>query len=176
MSSRRHTATASGGCKRLFPLVGPRRADLAALLDEDHVGVAPLAVHEVAEALQDLRIVERPLPLALVALDELLHVGLELGADAERILADHLAHVLDAALELLKPHAGALQPVGRADVEHEKAIDVLNQRLAIEIGRQEIGMPRLHAAVAADVEVPALLRGDDAYVLALRLGTLARAA
>src|SRR3954469_25688072 len=37
-------------------------------------------------------------------------------------------------------------------------------------------MPRIHAAVAADVEVPALLRGDDADVLALRLGAFARAA
>src|SRR5258706_2846552 len=37
-------------------------------------------------------------------------------------------------------------------------------------------MPRFHAAVAADVQVPALLRGDDADVLALRLGAFARAA
>src|SRR5881394_1950143 len=37
-------------------------------------------------------------------------------------------------------------------------------------------MPRLHAAVAADVQVPALLRGNDADVLALRLGAFARAA
>ena len=46
----------------------------------------------------------------------------------------------------------------------------------IEIARQQIRVPRLHAAVAADVEVPALLGGDDADVLALRLGALARAA
>src|SRR3954469_19595801 len=37
-------------------------------------------------------------------------------------------------------------------------------------------MPGLHAAVAADIEVPALFGGDDADVLALRLGALARAA
>jgi hypothetical protein len=35
---------------------------------------------------------------------------------------------------------------------------------------------RLHAAVAGDVEVPAALGGDDADVLALRLGALTRAA
>ena len=37
-------------------------------------------------------------------------------------------------------------------------------------------MLRLHAAVAADVQVVALLGGDDAEVLALRLGAFARAA
>src|SRR6185312_16606351 len=40
----------------------------------------------------------------------------------------------------------------------------------------ELRVLRLHAAVAADVEVVALLRRDDAEVLALRLGALARAA
>ena len=35
---------------------------------------------------------------------------------------------------------------------------------------------RLHAAVAGDIEVPAAFGGDDAHVLALRLGALARAA
>src|SRR5712692_1399849 len=37
-------------------------------------------------------------------------------------------------------------------------------------------MARLHAAVAAHVQVPALLRGNDADVLALRLRAFARAA
>src|SRR4051812_22493312 len=37
-------------------------------------------------------------------------------------------------------------------------------------------MPGLHPAIAADVEIPALLGGDDADVLALRLGAFARAA
>ena len=34
-------------------------------------------------------------------------------------------------------------------------------------------MARLHAAVAAQVEVPAFIGGNDAHVFALRLGTLA---
>src|SRR5882672_29192 len=37
-------------------------------------------------------------------------------------------------------------------------------------------MARLHAAVAAHVQIPALLRGNDADVLALRLGAFTRAA
>src|SRR2546429_5058254 len=35
------------------------------------------------------------------------------------------------------------------------------------VGGDQLGMARLHAAVAADVEVPALVGGDHAHVLAL---------
>src|SRR3546814_14621655 len=42
--------------------------------------------------------------------------------------------------------------------------------------RQQLGVTRLHAAVAADVEIPALLGRDHADVLALRFGAFARAA
>ena len=63
-----------------------------------------------------------------------------------------------------------------ADVEHQEAVDVADQRGGIEIARQQVRVARLHAAVAADVEIPALFGGDDADVLALRLGAFARAA
>ncbi len=75
-----------------------------------------------------------------------------------------------------QPDAGARQPVGGRDVVHQEAIDVLERRLLIDVGRQQVGVPRLGAAVAADVEVVALLRGDQAEVLALGLGALADAA
>jgi hypothetical protein len=52
----------------------------------------------------------------------------------------------------------------------------LNERLVIEILGEKICVSRLHSAIAADVEVPALLGGDHADVLALRLGAFARAA
>ena len=52
----------------------------------------------------------------------------------------------------------------------------LSGRLFVEIGGQQVGVPRLRAAVAADVEVVALLGGDQAEVLALGLGTFADAA
>src|SRR6266446_273536 len=166
MSSSRQTATS---CRLKFFFLRPCRPDLAALGDEDQVAVGRIAVDEVAEALEDLGRLDGFLPLALVVLDVALHVGFELGADAERILANHLAQVLDAAFQVLEPDAGALQPVAGADVEHEEAVEVPHQCLIIQIRRQQIGMARLHAAVAADVEVPALFSGDDADVLALRL-------
>ena len=45
--------------------------------------------------------------------------------------------------------------------------------LGVDVGQQQVGMPRPEAAVAADVKVPAVLGGDNAEVLALRLGALA---
>src|SRR5690606_8288430 len=71
---------------------------------------------------------------------------------------------------------GALQPVGCADVEHEKTVDGADQRLFIQIRGEEFGMARTHAAITGDIEVPAALGGDDADVLALGLGTLTGAA
>ena len=49
------------------------------------------------------RILDGHLPLALVGVDHARHVGFELGADAERVLADHLAQVVEAAFEVLEP-------------------------------------------------------------------------
>src|SRR5690606_24632633 len=49
------------------------------------------------------------------------------------------------------------------------------QGVAIEIGGEQIGVPGLHAAIAAYVKIPAALGGDHSYVLALRLGALAGA-
>src|ERR1019366_5239246 len=59
---------------------------------------------------------------------------------------------------------------------HEEAIDVLDARLGIDVAGEQFGVARLGAAVAAHVEVPALLGGDDAEVLALGLRTFADAA
>src|SRR6267378_6414610 len=171
MSSRRQIL-----CNFNFPLRRAGGTDLAALGDEDDVAIGLVAVDKMAEPLPPLRVGDPPLPLALVAVDQLLDVRLELGADAQRVLAHHLTHVVDAALQVLQPHAGALQPVAGADVEHEEAVDVLNQFLFIQILCKQISVSRLHAAVAAHVQVPAFFRGDDADVLALRLGALARAA
>ncbi len=83
------------------------------------------------------------------------------------------AQVVDAAFQAFQPHRGALQVIGGADVEHHEAVEILHQRVAIEIGRQQVRMARFHAAVAAHVQVPAFLGGDDADVFALRFGAFA---
>ena len=55
--------------------------------------------------------------------------------------------------------------VGRLDVVHQEAIDVADGHILIEIAGQQVGMPWLGAAVAADVKVPALFRGDQPEIL-----------
>src|SRR3989442_15536383 len=81
MSSSRQTATS---CRLKFFFLGARRPDLAALGDEDHVAVGRVAVHEVAEALEDLWRLDCLLSLALLALDVALQVGFELGGGGHR--------------------------------------------------------------------------------------------
>src|SRR5688572_21004278 len=77
--------------ERRFALVGSSRPYLPALGDEHDVAVGLVAVDEVAEALERFRVVDRLFPLALVGVHESLHVGLELGAEAEGVLAHDLA-------------------------------------------------------------------------------------
>src|SRR5215831_4039801 len=89
ISSSRHTFMRRRSCRDRLP----------AFFDEHHAAVGLVAVHEMAEAPEDLRRLDRLLPLAGVGLDLALHVGFELGAEPERIIADHLAQVVDADMQ-----------------------------------------------------------------------------
>lgn len=120
-----------------------------------------------------LGVVEHGLPLVLVALDVTPHRGLEVVGDPERVLAHDGPEMLEPALERVEPGGRALEAVGRADVEHEEAVDVAHEGLVVEVAREQPRMGGRLAAVAADVEVPALVGRDDADVLAAGLGTLA---
>ncbi|ENO77080.1 cellobiohydrolase A [Thauera sp. 27] len=156
--------------------LGARRADLSALLDEDDALIGTRIVDEGAEALAHSRVGDRRLPFALVGVDHVLHLALELVADAQRVVDQYGLQVVEATLQVVAPGTGALQAVGRAHVEHQEAVDQAHQGGLVEVGGDQLGMARLHAAVAAHVEVPAALGGDDAHVLALGLGAFARAA
>ena len=98
------------------------------------------------------------------------HLGLQVGGEAQAVVDDDALEIVEATLEVLHPHGRALQAIRRADVEHEKAVHELDQRGVVEARGEEVGMPRPHAAIAADVEIPADLGGNDAHILALRLG------
>ena len=159
-----------------LPLLGGRRAELVALGHPRDRRVGRVRrVHERAEAPQPLGVGEGRRPLVLVGVDVPGHGLLELVGEAERVVHDDVAHVVEAALEVLDPARGALQPVGGADVVHDVAVDVAQQGLVVEVAREQLRVRRLEAAVAADVHVPALVGGDDADVLAAGLRALARA-
>ncbi len=93
----------------------------------------------------------------------------------ERVVDDHGTQVVEPAVHRLDPRRGALQPVGGADVEHQEPVDELDQRVGVDIGGEQLGVPRGESAVAADVEVPAGLGGDHPEVLRPGLGALPRA-
>lgn len=152
------------------------RAELAAFGGSDDVRVRAGVVDEASEALEFLRVADGIGPFALVGVDDGLHLPVELLIDAEAVLQDHLLEVVQAAFQILAPYRGALQAVGGADVEHQEAVDGAVERCIVEVGGEQLGMARAHAAVAADVEVPAVLGGDHADVLALSLGALSGAA
>ncbi|CCJ88919.1 hypothetical protein BN132_847 [Cronobacter turicensis 564] len=147
-------------------------SELAAL----HGFIRFIAVHIRAEQRQPVGARQRGLPFALVAFDHLRHFALQLLANPERILKNDLAQIINAAFQVIHPGAGALQAVGGADVKHQEAVDGAQQRLPVEIACEEIRVARLHAAVAADVEIPAFVGGDHAHILALRLSAFAGAA
>src|SRR5579883_510696 len=149
---------------------------LLALVDELDGRLGFIGIDELLEKPAFLRIVDDFFPLALVAVHKELDLLFQLLTDAQTVIDDDFAQALDTAFHLLQPHGCARQAIGGLDVVHQESIDVLDAGFFIEVGGEEVGMARLSAAVAADVQVPALLRGDDAEVLALRLGTFADAA
>src|SRR5690606_13414209 len=160
----------------LAAFAGPRRTRLATLAHEYHLCVLGIGIDELAEALEPGRIVQRAFPFALVTAHHSGHLLLQFGAEAELVVDDHGLQVVEAALQVFQPHRGALQAVGGADIEHQEAVDVADEGCVVEVGGKQVGMARAHAAVAADVEVPALVGGNYAEVLGLRLGAFAGAA
>src|ERR1700738_4128401 len=76
-----------------------RRSGLSALIDEDDTTVRTIAVDEVTEAPQGLRIADGLLPLAFIRVDPALHIRFEFGADAEPILAHHLFEIVQPSVE-----------------------------------------------------------------------------
>ncbi len=89
---------------------------------------------------------------------------------------DHVPQVVQAALQPVQPGRGALQPVRRADVEHQEPVDEPDQFGVGQVLGQQVRVARGGPAVPADVQVPAGSRRDHPEVLALRLRALARTA
>ena len=96
--------------------------------------------------------------------------------NAELVVDEDALQLGEPSRAFVEPSGRALEPARGANVEHQESVDVAEQVSLIEIAREEHRVLRLHAAVAADEEVPPLLAGDDAEVFALRFGAFARAA
>jgi hypothetical protein len=80
---------------------------------------------------------------------------------------------VEPALVLLLPWRRALEAVGGAHVVDEVTVDDRDGGLVVDVLDEQLGVPWGEPAVAADVDVPAVVGGDEADVLAARLGALA---
>lgn len=143
----------------LGPVDGTRL--LAVLLHLHAVG-GGVRVGELLELGREGRVPDGLGPLVEEGVDELAHLGLERRAEAQLILEDHLLEVLDAAGQLLEPAGRALQLVGRADVEHEVAVEDGDHLGRRHVLGQELRVSRLGAAVSGNEDVEALLCGNEA--------------
>lgn len=104
-------------------------------------------------------------PLVKEAVDQLLHLCLEGRADAELVLEDDLLQVFDTTRQSLEPSRRALQLVGCADVEHEEAVDDGDNVNRSHVAGQKLSVPGLGTTVTADVDVEALVGGDEAEAM-----------
>lgn len=147
------------------PADGPALASL--LLHLDAVD-AVVGVLELPELGRYGRAPDGLGPLVEEAVDELLHLGLEHGADAQPVLEHHLPQVRDAARKALEPGRRALQPVRHPDVEHEVAVEHRHHVCRGHVLGQELRVPGLGAAVARDEHVEPLFRRDEAEARAGR--------
>ena len=77
------------------------RTALPALADELDARLRLVGVDELPEPAAFLRIADDGRPFALVRVDQVLHHRFELGGDAELVVDDDVADVVDAAFELL---------------------------------------------------------------------------
>src|SRR5207248_2257932 len=111
-------------CFRQLATLFPRgRPDLAALLQEQDVGIGLLAVDEVSEPAERGRVFDRLLPLTFVAGYYTGHVRFQLRGNSQLIATDHTLQVLQAAFEVVPPGRCPLQSICCPDVEHQKAVD-----------------------------------------------------
>mmetsp|Transcript_3581 Transcript_3581/g.6125 ORF Transcript_3581/g.6125 Transcript_3581/m.6125 type:complete len:655 (+) Transcript_3581:123-2087(+) len=157
----------------LGPVRRPLLPPLGDVLDELLVAVR---VDELPEALAHGRVGRGRGPLVLVRVHHVLHLRLQVRVDLQVVVDDDLFQVVNAARQPLQPGRGPLELVGRLGVVHEEAVQVLDGRVLVDGGGEQVPVAGLDAAVAAHVQVVARLGGNEPKVLALRLRALARAA
>ncbi|MNR51297.1 hypothetical protein D3C85_1709520 [compost metagenome] len=68
-----------------------------------------------------------------------------------------------------------MQTIGSADVKHQETIHGAQQGFVIQIAGKQIRMARLHAAVTAQIQVPALVGRNHPDVFTLGFGAFAGA-
>lgn len=160
------------------------------------------SVDKLTELLPQFRIGHGLAPLINVRADQLGHVFLQLLADAQLVVEDHLLETVHAIR--VNPRGCADQSIGSTDVEHEESIQDADDLGWRDVFGKEVSMAGVGASIATNKDckqgstrapasgrdrvarehwcersrltVPAFVRGDQAKILRLSLGALSNAA
>ncbi|MND98739.1 hypothetical protein D3C80_911030 [compost metagenome] len=116
------------------------------------------------------------MPFALIRVDNPRHLLLQFVGNPQTVIHDHIAQILDAALQIVHPGAGALQTVGGTNVKHQETVHGAQQGFVVQIAGKQIRMAWFHAAVPAQIKVPALVGRNHPDVFTLRFGAFTGAA
>lgn len=103
------------------------------------------------------------------------YIGFELVADAEVVIDDDLAQVVDATRQWIEPSARAGSFICRVCVVPQEAVEIFYAGFLVEIGGKQDLVLRLSTAVAGPVEVPAFFGSDQSEVFAPGFSALAHA-
>src|SRR5690606_14221993 len=122
---------------------------------------------KVTKAIAFLRGLDSVFPLADVTVDQGLNVGFKLGTKPKTVLDDNLFDMFDATFDLVDPGSRSLQLVGCTNVVHQETVDVLDCRVLIDVGSEQVSMTGFCSTVPADVQVVAVFCGNQSKVLAL---------
>ena len=90
-------------------------------------------VHKRDKARQLVLVGQDTCPFVLISGDMPCHCGVQIGTDPQRVLAHHIANVIETTFDGLPPYRCALEPIGGADVEHQVPVDVADEGLAVEV-------------------------------------------
>ena len=101
-----------------------------------NVRVALVAIDKVFEAGLRRRVVDGLGPLAGEGGAQASQLFFQMVVQTELVIDDDAAQIVDTAFHIVQPRGSAGQLIGGADVEHHKAVEIFDERLAIEVRGQ----------------------------------------
>ena len=114
-------------------------------------------------------------PFAEVAVHERLQVPLQIGGDSQAVVDEDSAELDDSPFQFVEPHRRTRKAIGRANVEHDEAIEIPHGGVGIDVRNEQICVPRIRPTVSADVDIPPSFGRDKTEVLTFCFGALANA-
>ena len=106
----------------------------------------------------------------------MLHHSFKLACDSQLVLNDDISNVINSTFQFFAPDRSPSQFLGGQNVVDKEAIDVTDRCFFIDICGQKFCVTRLSSSVTADIQVVAILCGDQSDIFALCFGAFSCAA